>query len=166
MRTRVRLVRPAVVGGAALLLSASVTPAAELKPETVQAFDRYPAIYAPDVQAAEIRARDGNRFQVYLRLYTKKVLTWVADTEHRVEFVAVDDTRMHVPSRSTRILEIEHPDTPQARLKPEGNDRGFAWRLNNYCSFEERAEGTLMQCESITLTAASLSCSVSSCGRS
>ena len=257
-----RLVRPAVVGGAALLLSASVTPAAELKPETVQAFDRYvqafdryvqvtearmqaevdrdarflwidrlaederaevlarlragevvverietrdagdrieipsgmvhhwvgtilipgvtldqtialvqdydryPAVYAPDVRAAEIRARDGNRFQVYLRLYTKKVLTWVADTEHRVEFVAVDDTRMHVPSRSTRILEIEHPDTPQARLKPEGNDRGFAWRLNNYCSFEERAEGTLMQCESITLTAASLSCSVSSCGRS
>ena len=64
-----RLVRPAVGGGAALLLSASVTPAAELKPETVQAFDR-----------------------------------------------------------------------------------GFAWRLNNYCSFEERAEGTLMQCESITLT--------------
>ena len=118
----------------------------------VQDYDRYPEIYAPDVQAAGIRARVGNRFEVYLRLYTKKVLTWVAETEHAVEFVAVGDTRMHVPSRSTRIVEVEHPDTPRERTKPEGDDRGFAWRLNNYCSFEERDEGTLMQCESITLT--------------
>lgn len=118
----------------------------------VQDYDRYPEIYAPDVQASEVRAREGNLFDVYLRLYTKKVLTWVAETEHTVEFVPVGHTRMHVPSRSTRILEIEHPDTPRERTKPEGNDRGFAWRLNNYCSFEERDEGTLMQCESITLT--------------
>ena len=103
----------------------------------VQDYDRYPEVY---------------RFHVYLRLYTKKVLTWVADTEHSVEFVPVGDTRMHVPSRSTRIVEVEHPDTPRERTRPEGNDRGFAWRLNNYCSFEERDEGTLMQCESVTLT--------------
>ncbi len=118
----------------------------------VQDYDRYPEVYAPDVQAAEVRVREGNRFEVYLRLYTKKVMTWVAETEHAVEFLPVGDDRMHVPSRSTRILEIEHPDTPRERTKPEGNDRGFAWRLNNYCSFEERDEGTLMQCESITLT--------------
>ena len=118
----------------------------------VQDYDSYPDIYAPDVRVATVRVHEGNRFEVHLRLYTRKILTWVADTEHRVEYVAVDDTRMHVPSRSTRILEIEHPDTPRERTKPEGDDRGFAWRLNNYCSFEERAEGTFMQCESITLT--------------
>ena len=118
----------------------------------VQDYDRYPEVYAPDVRASAIRSRAGDRFEVYLRLYTKKILTWVADTEHSVEFVPVGDTRMHVPSRSTRILEIEHPDTPRERTRPEGNDRGFAWRLNNYCSFEERDEGTFMQCESITLT--------------
>ena len=118
----------------------------------VQDYDRYPEVYAPDVRAATVRAREDDRFEVYLRLYTRKVLTWMADTEHEVEYVAVGDTRMHVPSRSTRILEIEHPDTPRERTKPEGDDRGFAWRLNNYCSFEERAEGILMQCESITLT--------------
>ena len=118
----------------------------------MQDYERYPEIYAPDVQASAVRARQDNRFEVYLRLYTKKVLTWVADTEHRVEYVAVDDRRMHVPSRSTRILEIEHPDTPRERTKPEGKDRGLAWRLNNYCSFEERDEGTFMQCEAISLT--------------
>lgn len=118
----------------------------------MQDYERYPEIYAPDVQAAAVRARRDNRFEVYLRLYTKKVLTWVADTEHRVEYIAVDDTRMHVPSRSTRIQEVEHPDTPRERTKPEGKDRGLAWRLNNYCSFEERDEGTFMQCEAISLT--------------
>ena len=118
----------------------------------VQDYDRYPEVYAPDVRASAIRSRAGDRFEVYLRLHTKKILTWVADTEHSVEFIPVGDSRMHVPSRSTRILEIEHPDTPRERAKPEGDDRGFAWRLNNYCSFEERDEGTLMQCESITLT--------------
>ncbi len=118
----------------------------------VKDYERYPEVYAPDVQASAVREREGDRFHVYLRLYTRRILTWVADTEHSVEFVAVGDTRMHVPSRSTRILEIEHPDTPRERARPGGNDRGFAWRLNNYCSFEERDGGTLMQCESITLT--------------
>ena len=118
----------------------------------VQDFDRYPEIYAPEVRAAEVRERDSDRFQVYLQLYTKKVITWIANTEHDVEFVFLDDRRVHVPSHSTRILEVEHPDTADESEKPEGNDRGFAWRLNNYRSFEGRDDGTVMQCESISLT--------------
>ena len=74
------------------------------------------------------------------------------DTEYDAEFVAIDDRRVHVPSRTTRILEVEHHDTPEENRRPEGNDRGFLWRFNNYCSFEERAEGTYMQCESISLS--------------
>ena len=53
---------------------------------------------------------------------------------------------------TTRIVEVEHPDTPDEREKPEGLDHGFMWRFNNYCSYEERADDTYMQCESITLT--------------
>ena len=29
---------------------------------------------------------------------------------------------------------------------------GFLWRFNNYCSFEQRDEGTYMQCESVSLS--------------
>ena len=118
----------------------------------VRDYERYAEIYAPDVLASEVREQNGNRFRVWLRLYTKKVITWVANTEHDVEFIFLDDTRAHVPSHSRRIVEIENPDTPQEREKPEGNDRGYAWRLNNYCSFDERGEDVVMQCESITLT--------------
>ena len=109
----------------------------------MQDYERYPEIYAPDVQAAAVRARKDNRFEVYLRLYTKKVLTWVADTEHRVEYIAVDDTRMHVPSRSTRILEVAHPDTPRERTKPEGKDRGLAWRAEQLLLVRGTRRGNL-----------------------
>lgn len=118
----------------------------------VQDYERYAEIYGPDVRASEIRERDGNRFRVYLQLYTKKVITWVANTEHDVEFIFLGDTRVHVPSYSTRISELEHPDTPEERERPEGNDRGAAWRMYNYCSFEERDDDTYMQCENITLS--------------
>ena len=82
----------------------------------------------------------------------KKVLTAVLDTEYDAEFIAIDDHRVYVPSRTTQILEVAHHDTPQEARKPEGNDRGFLWRFNNYCSFEEREEGSYMQCESVSLS--------------
>ena len=118
----------------------------------VQDYESYAEIYDPDVRAAEIRERNDSHFRVWLQLYTKKVITWVANAEFDVEFNVLDDTRAHVPSYSTRILEIEHPDTPEERERPEGNDRGAAWRMYNYCSFEERDGGTYMQCENITLS--------------
>ena len=53
---------------------------------------------------------------------------------------------------STRIVEVEHPDTKQEREKPEGQDRGFLWRMRNYCLFEERADDMYVQCESVSLS--------------
>ena len=64
----------------------------------------------------------------------------------------MDDARAHVPSYSTRIVEVEHPDTPGEREKPESNGRGTMWRFNNYCSFEALDGDIYMQCESISLS--------------
>ena len=106
-----------------------------------------------DVEQIEVvRARDGNRFTAYTQTYKKKVITAVHNTEHDVEFIYLDRHRVHAPSYSTRIQEVEHPDSPEEREKPEGNDRGIVWRLYDYCSFEERSGDTYMQCESITLS--------------
>ena len=118
----------------------------------VQDYDRYAEIFAPHVRRSEIRERDGNRFKVYAQLYEKKVVTWVANTEYDAEFIFLDAARVHVLSYTTRIAEIEHPDTPEEQEKPEGNDRGYMWRFYNYCSFEERDADTYMQCESIALS--------------
>ena len=93
----------------------------------MQDYDRYPEVYAPEVRASAIREREGNRFHVYLRLYTRKVLTWVADTEHSVEFVPVGDTRMHVPSRPPTVPN-EH--SVQVRTRSGiGSSFAFSWAL-------------------------------------
>ena len=118
----------------------------------VRDYDRYAEIYSPDVRQSKLLRRDGSRFRVYLQLFKKNVVTVVLNTEYDAEFVCLDDQRVYVPSYTTRILEVEHPDTPDEREKPEGRDRGFMWRFYNYCSYEERAADTYMQCESITLT--------------
>ncbi len=60
------------------------------------------------------------------------------NTDYEVEFYFLDDGRAHIPSRSTRILEIEHPDTPKERETPEGNDHGTMSRFFNDCSFDQR----------------------------
>ena len=118
----------------------------------VQDYDRYAEIYNPDVRQSKLLSRDGSRFRVYLQLFKKKVVTVVLNTEYDAEFVRLDDQRAYVPSYITRIVEVEHPDTSDEREKPEGRDRGFMWRFYNYCSYEERADDTYTQCESITLT--------------
>ena len=33
-----------------------------------------------------------------------------------------------------------------------GHDSGFLWRFNNYCSLEERDQGTTVQCETVSLS--------------
>ena len=118
----------------------------------VQDYARYAEIYGPDVRKSRLLNQDGSRFRVYFQFYTKKVWTVVLNTEHDVEYQYLDDARAHVPSRSTRILEVEHPDSSDEREKPEGNDRGTMWRFNNYCSFEARDGDIYMQCESISLS--------------
>ena len=53
---------------------------------------------------------------------------------------------------STRIAEVEYPDTPREREKPVGRDGGYLWRLNSYWRFLQRDGGVSLQCESISLT--------------
>ena len=118
----------------------------------VQDYAQYSTIYAPQVRESRLVSQDGNRFRVFARLHEKKILTFVSNTEYDAEFVYLDHRRVHVASRTTRIAEVVHPDTPEEREKPVGNDRGILWRFYNYCSFEERTGDTYMQCESISLS--------------
>jgi hypothetical protein len=118
----------------------------------VQDYERYAEVYTPNVRRSALLARDGDRFRSSLQLYMKKVVSVVLNTEYDVEFQRLDGRRAWVPSYATRIVELENPDTPDEREKPVGNDRGFLWRLNTYCSFEQRQADTVMQCESVSLS--------------
>ena len=120
----------------------------------MQSYDRYPEMYRPNVRRARILTRDGDRFQVYLQMFMKKVISVVLNSEYDVRYVALSPGRMQVRSFTTRIAEVDDPDTSREREKPVGHDNGFLWRFNNYCSLEVRDAGTYVQCESVSLSRA------------
>jgi len=118
----------------------------------MQSYDRYSDIYRPTIRRSRMTSRDGDRFNVYLQLSMKKVISVVLNTEYDVQYVPIPPNRMVVRSYATRIAEVQHPDTPEEQERPVGHDSGFLWRFNNYCGLEEREGGTYIQCESISLS--------------
>ena len=82
----------------------------------------------------------------------KKGITVVVNSDHDARFTRDAPDRASSRIHSTRIAEVEDPDTPEEREKPVGHDGGYLWRLNSYWRFLERDSGVYIQCESITLT--------------
>ena len=117
-----------------------------------QDYRHYADIYSPHIRQSALLGRDGNRFRFSLQLHVKKIVTVVVNAEYDAVFELLDARRAWVPTYATRIAEVENPNTPEEREKPIGDDRGFLWRLNTHCSFEQRDADTYMQCEVVSLS--------------
>ena len=115
-------------------------------------YDHHQEYFRPDVMRSKILRRDGNDYVIDLRLYKKKVITTIIDTEHDVHYAPVDATHAWSRSRTTRIQEVDNAGEPKEHLEPEGHDRGLLWRMNTYWRFEERNGGTYVECQSVSLT--------------
>ena len=118
----------------------------------MQNYDSYQDIYRPAVRRSKLLSRESDSFRVYLQLFQKKIISVVVNTEAEVVYTPISATRMQVRSVSTRISQVEGAGTPSEREDPPGRDDGFLWRFNNYCSVEERERGTLVQCETVSLS--------------
>jgi len=115
-------------------------------------YDHHQEYFCPDVMRSKILRHDGNDFLIELRLYKKKVITTILDTEHDVHYTLLDATHAWSRSRTTRIQEVDNAGEANERLEPVGHDRGFLWRMNTYWRFEEKDGGTYVECQSISLT--------------
>lgn len=115
-------------------------------------YDHQAEHYKPDVMRSRILEHNGDEYRIYLRFYKKKVLTSVLDTQHEVHYTAVSATQSMSRSRSLHIREVENPEKADEKLRPEGDDRGLLWRMNNYWRFEEKDGGTYIECQSVSLT--------------
>ena len=120
----------------------------------MQDYDRYQEIYSPNVRRSHTISRQGETFKTYIQLYMKKVVSVVLNTEYDVRYTRLSAMRVHTRSYSTRIAEVQNPGTSDEKEAPVGQDSGYLWRFDNYCSVEERAEGTYVQCESVSLSRA------------
>src|SRR5579872_1910855 len=117
----------------------------------LQDYPNYKNIYQPKVTESKELARHGDEYEVFLRLYEKHVLTVVLNSTYRVRYDTLDNRRMQVTSRSTRIAEVRNAGNPE-REAPIGNDTGFLWRLNSYWRFEAADGGVYAECEAISLS--------------
>jgi L-rhamnose mutarotase len=135
-------------------LAAVFIPGTTLK-ETlilIKDYDRHHSIYKPEVLQSKLLSHNGNNYKIFLRVWKKKIITVVMNTEHEVRYFPVSATREHSRSYTTRIAEVEDPDEPTEKEKPVGNDGGFLWRLYSYWRFEEKDGGVYVQCEALSLT--------------
>lgn len=118
----------------------------------VQDYDRHKDVYRPEVIDSRLRSRQGDDFNIHLRLLKKKVITVVLNTEHEVHYQKVSPTRVRSRSISTRIAEVENPGKQDERERPPGKGQGFLWNLNSYWRFEERDQGVYVECQAVSLT--------------
>ena len=118
----------------------------------IQDYDHHQDVYSPEVMRSRLVRRQGDDFQIFLRLRKHKVTTVVLDTEYDVHFVSLDPHRVYSRSHSTRIAEVENPGGRDERDRPPGNDHGFMWALDTYWHFLETKDGVFVQCEAISLT--------------
>jgi len=118
----------------------------------LQDYDRHSEIFKPAVARSKVMSHAGDDYHVFLRFYMKKVLTVVLNTENDAHYTRPRPGQAYSRIVSTRISEVENPNTPSERELPIGKDGGYMWRLNTYWRFLERDGGTYVQCESISLS--------------
>jgi hypothetical protein len=118
----------------------------------IQNYDNHKNTYRPEVIDSKLISRDGNNFQVYLRLLKKKIVTVVLDTNHEVHYCPVDQTRWVCRSYTTRIAEVENAGSRDERVLEADTGYGYLWRLYSYWRFEEREAGVVVECRAISLT--------------
>jgi hypothetical protein len=78
----------------------------------------------------------------------------VLDTDHDVQYSAIEAKRWFCRSYTTRIAEVEEAGTPKERALEPDTGYGFLWRLDSYWKFDEKkgSPGVHIECRAISLT--------------
>ena len=118
----------------------------------LQDYADQPDKYKPTVRKAKVLEHDGNEFKTYRQLYRKQIVTIVINANSDDVYEMPDPSHATIRSYSTRIAEVAHPDQPDERELPVGNDHGYVWRFYNYSHIEEKDGGVYEQVESIVLS--------------
>jgi len=122
--------------------------------DVVKDYATHAELFNPDVQESGIIRVNEKRdeFDIHYVFQKKKVITVVYDTDHHVVYTPVSDIRAYSISKTTRVQEFEDYGKASQDRKAPDEGRGFLYRINSYWRFEERPDGTYIECESITLT--------------
>lgn len=120
--------------------------------ELLQDYDHHSTVYQPEVIGSRLIGRNGDDFQIYLRLRKKKIITVILDTDHEVHYYSLDDTHRGCCSKTTRVAEVENAGRPNEVVHPADTGYGYLWRLNSEWRFAEQEKGVIVECRAISLT--------------
>jgi hypothetical protein len=118
----------------------------------VQDYDRYQQLFDPIMPRVRVLEHDGDRYVVAMRTAFTKVVTVVMDGDYVITYHRLGPSRVWTTTIATNLFQIHDADTPNERREPGDAASGFLWRYSMYCKFEQRADGSLDQCEAVTLT--------------
>lgn len=115
-------------------------------------FSTYPTTFSPEVLSASAQTTGPHRLLATMRVRQHHVITVVLGATYDVTFSQPAPHRGYSLSRSQRITEIDSPNTPREHALSSASEHGFLWRLNTYWSWEERANGLVLQIETLSLS--------------
>jgi hypothetical protein len=118
----------------------------------VQDYARYPERFDPMIQRAEVLSREGDRWTVSMRNWTKKVITVVIDADYVVDYTRLSPTRYETMNVATNIFHVHDAGKADERRQAGDEADGYLWRFRMICRFDQRDEGTYEECESVSLT--------------
>ena len=118
----------------------------------MQDYKNYQVYFKPEVTQSKLIRRQGDNFEVFLRLYKKHILTVVLNSNYAIQYASTDARHMCISSRSTRIVAVNNAGQPSESEEPIGSDSGFLWALSTYWRFAEADGGVYAECEAISLS--------------
>lgn len=118
----------------------------------VRDYPAYPKVFAPLMTRAAIVERREGRDVVALRTSVKKLVNVVMDGDYVIEYRTLAPGRVVTTNVATNLHQVHNEGRPDEWRQPTEQTAGYLWRYRMYCTLEERPEGTLDQCESLTLT--------------
>jgi len=122
----------------------------------LQNYDQMARYYSPDVAASHLIKRNGDDFQISMRLRQHKVITVMLDGLYDVKYGSLDNDHQFSVSRSMQMVEVSNDASPEETHDgdepADGPDHGFLWRTNSYWRFEQANGGTFVEFESISLS--------------
>jgi len=116
-------------------------------------YDRYKQFYRPFVIESKtvVRSDPDDRFSMLLMntsLFPKSAL----DADYRATAVRLDDHRFYTVSETMRVQEVDDYGQPGEHRVPEGEGRGYIWKLFSISRLEQRDGGVYVEVEAVALS--------------
>jgi hypothetical protein len=118
----------------------------------LQDYDHHAGRFS-DVERSRLLEKKGDDYKIYFRLRrSKSFVTAYYNTEQDAHYTFYGSNRVSSQSIATKIAELDNPGKDSEREKPQGNDRGFLWRLVSWWRFEQEGNDVVVELESASLS--------------